>query len=93
MGQHFTMGKQKKIERRDKDNATNLVLDTISEGGQCLVFESSRRNCTGFAKTSSNKVVKLLDREVLDLRKGLRLCFCQLSHDFGLQKMELPQTL
>ncbi|KGK97890.1 extensin [Methanococcoides methylutens] len=58
------LGKQKKIERRDKDNATNLVLDTIIEGGQCLVFESSRRNCTGFAKSSSNKVVKLLDSDV-----------------------------
>ncbi|WP_445474595.1 ATP-dependent DNA helicase [Methanococcoides methylutens] len=57
-------GKQKKIERRDKDNATNLVLDTIIEGGQCLVFESSRRNCTGFAKTASNKVGKLLGSDV-----------------------------
>ncbi|SES68524.1 helicase [Methanococcoides vulcani] len=58
------LGNQKKIERRDKDNATNLVLDTLIEGGQCLVFESSRRNCAGFAKSASNKVVKLLDRDV-----------------------------
>ncbi|MGM0771106.1 MAG: ATP-dependent DNA helicase [Halobacteriota archaeon] len=59
------LGKQKKIERRDKDNATNLVLDTIIEGGQCLVFESSRRNCTGFAKTTSKKIGKILDNETI----------------------------
>ena len=27
----------------------NLCLDTISEGGQCLVFVSSRRNAEAFA--------------------------------------------
>ena len=28
----------------------NLCLDTIAEGGQCLVFVSSRRNAEAFAK-------------------------------------------
>lgn len=56
-------GSQKKIDRLDKDDAVNLVLDTIRAGGQCLVFESSRRNCAGFAKTASSKVAKILDND------------------------------
>ncbi len=56
-------GSQKKIDRLDKDDAVNLVLDTIRSGGQCLVFESSRRNCAGFAKTASSKVAKILDND------------------------------
>jgi len=31
----------------------NLCLDTISEGGQCLVFVSSRRNAEAFAKRAA----------------------------------------
>ncbi|NOQ48657.1 MAG: ATP-dependent DNA helicase, partial [Methanococcoides sp.] len=56
-------GSQKKIDRLDKDDAVNLVLDTIRAEGQCLVFESSRRNCAGFAKTASSKVAKILDND------------------------------
>jgi len=56
-------GSQKKIDRLDKDDAVNLVLDTIRSEGQCLVFESSRRNCAGFAKTASSKVAKILDND------------------------------
>jgi len=51
---------QKPIKRRTNDNAVNLVLDTIGEGGQCLVFESSRRNCVGFAKRASGSISKIL---------------------------------
>jgi len=31
----------------------NLCLDTLEEGGQCLVFVSSRRNAEGFAKKAA----------------------------------------
>jgi helicase len=44
------------------------VLDTLKEGGQCLVFESSRKNCMGFAKRSASAVKKTLsagDKEAL----------------------------
>ncbi|MDO9517697.1 MAG: ATP-dependent DNA helicase [Methanosarcinaceae archaeon] len=51
---------QKPIEQATKNVAVNLVLDTLKDGGQCLVFESSRRNCTGFAKTASQNVAKIL---------------------------------
>jgi len=56
-------GSQKKIDRLDKDDAVNLVLDTIRSEGQCLVFESRRRNCAGCAKTASSKVAKILDND------------------------------
>jgi helicase len=42
------------IEHQTKDLAANIVLDTVSQEAQCLVFESSRRNCAGFAKKFSN---------------------------------------
>lgn len=51
---------QKPIRQTTGDAAVNLVLDTLKDGGQCLVFESSRRNCTGFAKTASRNVAKVL---------------------------------
>ncbi|MDD1695819.1 MAG: DEAD/DEAH box helicase, partial [Methanoregula sp.] len=34
----------------------NLSLDTISEGGQCLVFVSSRRNAEAFAKRAASAI-------------------------------------
>ncbi|HJH29198.1 MAG TPA: ATP-dependent DNA helicase [Methanosarcinaceae archaeon] len=51
---------QKPIDQITGDVAVNLVLDTLRSGGQCLVFESSRRNCTGFAKKASRSVANLL---------------------------------
>jgi helicase len=34
----------------------NLTLDTITEGGQCLVFVSSRRNAEAFAKRAASAI-------------------------------------
>jgi helicase len=34
----------------------NLCLDTIEEGGQCLVFVSSRRNAEAFAKRAASAI-------------------------------------
>ncbi|MGP8330491.1 MAG: ATP-dependent DNA helicase [Methanosarcinaceae archaeon] len=51
---------QKPIKHVTDDVAINLVLDTLGDGGQCLVFENSRRNCTGFAKAASRSVTKVL---------------------------------
>ena len=39
----------------------NLCLDTIAEGGQCLVFVSSRRNAEAFAKRAA-AAIKSEDR-------------------------------
>ncbi|QYZ79383.1 ATP-dependent DNA helicase [Methanofollis formosanus] len=43
-----------------KDNDLNLCLDTVAEGGQCLVFVNSRRNAEAFAKRAASKL-KLSD--------------------------------
>jgi len=45
---------QKEIVHDTKESAADVALDTIKEGGQCLVFESSRRTCMAFAKRFSN---------------------------------------
>ncbi|MDI9633340.1 MAG: ATP-dependent DNA helicase [Methanolinea sp.] len=37
-----------------RNEDVNLVLDTVSSGGQCLVFVSSRRNAEAFAKRAAS---------------------------------------
>ncbi|WP_094227995.1 ATP-dependent DNA helicase [Methanolobus psychrotolerans] len=53
---------QKRIDTLTPDDAINLLLDTLHDGGQCLVFESSRKNCVAFAKRAGTKVSELLDK-------------------------------
>ena len=50
---HFRNGERavKQVSRNFDD--INLCLDTIAEGGQCLVFVSSRRNAEAFAKRAA----------------------------------------
>ncbi len=50
---HFRGGSRaiKEVSKNYED--LNLCLDTISEGGQCLVFVSSRRNAEAFAKRAA----------------------------------------
>lgn len=67
-GTFYCKDKEKPVEQPTKDEAINLVLDTLREGGQCLVFESSRKNCMAFAKRAASTVKKTLsaeDREAL----------------------------
>lgn len=42
------------IERRSKYEDLDLVLDTVEEDGQCLVFVNSRRNAEAFAKRAAS---------------------------------------
>jgi helicase len=44
----------KQVSRNYDD--LNLCLDTIAEGGQCLIFVSSRRNAEAFAKRAANAI-------------------------------------
>ncbi|MDI3539102.1 MAG: ATP-dependent helicase [Methanolobus sp.] len=53
---------QKQVYDASGDDAINLVLDTLEGGGQCLVFESSRKNSVGFARRAGVKVAGLLDK-------------------------------
>ena len=62
-GTFYCKDKEKPVEQPTKDEAINLVLDTIKEGGQCLVFESSRKNCMAFAKKAVSAVKKTLSVE------------------------------
>ncbi|SFM17028.1 ATP-dependent DNA helicase [Methanolobus profundi] len=55
-------GSQKLIDPRTNDDAVNILLDTLEEGGQCLVFESSRKNSVSFAKRAGAKVSETLDK-------------------------------
>lgn len=44
---------ERKVEAVSKFDDLNLCLDTVAEGGQCLVFVSSRRNAEAFAKRAA----------------------------------------
>jgi helicase len=48
------------VEHKYKDELTDLVYDTINEGGQCLVFESSRRNAEASARRLGQTLGKSL---------------------------------
>ncbi|HHV25443.1 MAG TPA: ATP-dependent DNA helicase [Methanosarcina sp.] len=64
----YCKDKETPVEQSTKDEAVNLVLDTLGKGGQCLVFESSRKNCMAFAKKAASAVKNTLsveDREAL----------------------------
>jgi len=52
--QFHEMSKEIKTPTRHDD--LNLCIDTISEGGQCLVFVNSRRNAEGFAKRCAGAI-------------------------------------
>ncbi len=49
---HFH-GAERILETLKKDDDLNLLLDTINEGGQCLVFVSSRRSAEAYAKRAA----------------------------------------
>jgi helicase len=53
---HFRSGMRSvKVVSKNYDDL-NLCLDTIDEGGQCLVFVSSRRNAEAFAKRAAGAI-------------------------------------
>lgn len=45
---------ERQVTAKTKHDDLNLCLDTIEEGGQCLVFVSSRRNAEAFAKRAAS---------------------------------------
>ncbi|MCK4937297.1 MAG: ATP-dependent DNA helicase [Methanosarcinales archaeon] len=54
---------QRAVESKYKDELVNLVTDTLQEGGQCLVFESSRRNAEASARRLGQVLAKKLNDE------------------------------
>ncbi len=54
---HFH-GTERAVPAPKKDDDLNLLLDTVAEGGQCLVFVSSRRSAEAYAKRAAATLKK-----------------------------------
>ena len=79
---HFHGSRRKvPVVSRNYDDL-NLCLDTIAEGGQCLVFVSSRKNAEAFAKRAASAIKRENDE--------LAACAAKLS---ALAETELDRTL
>ena len=100
-GIHFRDTKRmvKEVSKNFED--LNLCLDTISEGGQCLVFVSSRRNAEAFAKraaaaiksedpTLASYAERILKTAETEMGKSLASCVARGSafHHAGLSRHE-----
>src|SRR5512136_3301842 len=98
---HFREGDRvvKQVSKNYED--LNLCLDTIAEGGQCLVFVSSRRNAEAFAKRAAGAIKnddpelracadRLSTTAETEMAKSLALCVAKGSafHHAGLSRDE-----
>lgn len=63
--------KERHVKAVTKHDDLNLCLDTFEEGGQCLVFVSSRRNAEAFAKRAAS-ALKAGSPDSKDLAHRLR---------------------
>lgn len=61
-------GSARKIDRKTSADAVNLALNTVRNGGQALVFASSRKNAVGLAKKIADQTGKELSKLA---KKGL----------------------
>ncbi len=55
---------QREIKETHRESTISLVIDTLNEGGQCLIFESSRRNAEGLAARVSKVISQLLSYDI-----------------------------
>jgi helicase len=55
-------GDARKIEKKTRDPALNLVLNTVRNGGQALVFASTRKNAATLAKKIAGEVGPILSK-------------------------------
>ncbi len=60
---NFSDHSQREIKERSRDAAISLVADTLAEGGQCLIFESSRKNTEGMASRVGTSISSLISGE------------------------------
>jgi helicase len=67
----FANRTQRAIKEFHKDSTISLAADTIIEGGQCLVFESSRKNSEGMAARVGTSISKLISSELKQKLKVL----------------------
>ena len=66
---HFR-DREREIAQHSRFDDLNLCLDTVEEGGQCLVFVSSRRNAEGYAKRAAT-LLKCTDTALTRLSQAL----------------------
>ncbi|MFA4877215.1 MAG: ATP-dependent DNA helicase [Methanoregula sp.] len=98
---HFREGDRRIKEVSKNYDDINLCLDTIAEGGQCLVFVSSRRNAEAFAKRAAGAIKsevpelksyaeKITGGAETEMAKTLALCVGQGAafHHAGLSRAE-----
>jgi helicase len=62
----FTDNTVREIRQEAKDELESLVLDTLAEGGQCLVFVNTRRSSESVAEKLGKRVRKHLSDEALE---------------------------
>ncbi len=55
-------GEARKVEKRTRDGAINLALSTVKQGGQALVFASTRKNAVTLARKIAVEVEKVLTK-------------------------------
>jgi len=58
----FRDGDARKIERKTRNSAINLALNTVKSGGQALIFASTRKNAVVFAKKVAGEVEEVLSK-------------------------------
>jgi helicase len=54
---------RREIKETHRDSTISLVADTLTEGGQCLVFESSRKNSEGMAARIATSISPLISHD------------------------------
>lgn len=60
----FKDGDARKIEKKSRNSAINLALNTIKSGGQALIFANTRRKAVTLAKKATSQVEGLLSKPV-----------------------------
>jgi helicase len=60
----FKDGDARKIEKKTKNTAINLALNTVKFGGQALIFASTRRNAVTLANRVAGEVEEVLSKSV-----------------------------
>ncbi len=60
---------QREIKEKYRDSTISLVADTLIEGGQCLVFENSRKNAEGLATRIGTEISSRIQGEIKEKLK------------------------
>ena len=68
---NFGDGSLREVKGRSRDQAISLVSDTLAEGGQCLIFESSRKNSEGMASRAGTSISSLISGETKEKLKDI----------------------